>query len=692
MPNLVQNIVTDEISQAPYVTNFVELGSFEQSRALEAYDGVQRSLAYWGDFDNILPGQSGRPEFTRNHYERFRPGETIPRKYQDIVRAIDKVYCSLSIVRNIVDLMSDFGCEGIDIVHPVPAIEKFYKEWFKKINGLDRSERFLSGLYRHGMVVAEHVNGTIKPRQLFDVTVSDVKINREKYQKNVIPLKILFHNPANFIHKNYHRIGEDPQYLVKIPSEISANNAMLDDNLALNGQDKPFGKDKLNVMYYKKDDWISKPAPFMYPIIKHAIMLEKLALADSAALDGAISKIRIIRIGNLELGLYPSEAAISKMDQIIRSNTGGGTMDIIWGPDVDIIESKTDINSFLGQEKYIPHLSQVYEGLGIPTSFTGVGQGTTNNYISLKVMTRRLMSGRERMVQFWDKYIRQVQMAMGFAEPAVLEFNHLDLGDEESERQLLIQLLDRDIVSEERVQKILGFDPRIENKRMKTERKQRDRGGRAEKASPFHNAQKEFTKQKIALEKGYYAPEHVGITKEPGTEDIPSPNDSRFEEMMKLKDGKGNGRLQELTNEKRGGSGGRPIGKKDSEKRKTRQFTPITRAELEMWIETAQIEIHEILRPTMLNSVAKKTLRELTGSEAREFEFLKFGVLYNIEEFSSIDVEKVTAALDVAEESPLSDLLEQIRLFESKQKKTASIEEIRMIAKHTIANRKMERC
>jgi hypothetical protein len=667
-----------------------QITSFDYDKTIEAYDGISRSFGSWSDFDNILPGQSGRPEFNRRAYEHFRPGEAVPKKYKDICKAIDTVYCSLSIVRNIIDLMSDFGCEGIDIVHPIPSIEKFYKEWFKKINGIDRSERFLSGIYRHGMVVAEHLDATIKTKNIQEISVGKVEVNREKYKKGVVPLKILFHNPANFNHINYHKAGEVPQYVIKVPQGIQMNNGMFDYFSDSFGEDRPISSEKLSVIYYKKDDWVAKPPPFMYPIIKHAIMLEKLALADSAALDGAISKIRIIKLGNLELGIVPSEAGISKMEQILRSNTGGGTIDIVWGPDVDIIESGTDISKFLGQEKYIPHLTQVYEGLGIPTSFTGVGQGTTNNYISLKVMTRRLISGRERLVQFWDRYIRQVQKSMGFAEPAVLEFNNLDLGDEESERQLIIQLLDREIVSEERVQKILGYDPRMENKRLSNERKQRKRGKRAEKASPFHNAQPEFTKQKIALEKGYYGPEHVGIQKEPGTEKVLSPNEQRFKEMSALKDS--GGRMQDLTNENKKGTGGRPLGAKDSQKRKIRQFTPVSKASLEIWIEQSQATIHETLKPVILSTTGKKNLRELTAVEAKHFEFVKFGVLSNIETLSKISEDEILKALDNQEDSNLSDLLEYIRQFEVKNKKTASIEEIRMIAKHTIANRKIELC
>jgi hypothetical protein len=126
-------------------------------------------------------------------------------------------------------------------------------------------------------------------------------------------------------------------------------------------------------------------------------VVEKLKLADMAALDGAISNIRIFKLGNLEHKIIPTKAATSKLAQILGNNVGGGTMDIIWGPDIEMIESNTNVHQFLGEAKYIPHMNNVYAGLGIPPTLTGTfsSGGTTNNFISLKTLTQRLQYGRD---------------------------------------------------------------------------------------------------------------------------------------------------------------------------------------------------------------------------------------------------------------------------------------------------------
>ena len=623
------------------------------------HDAVQHSLGSWNSFDDVLPGQSGRDQFSRENYEHFRPHEAIPKKYDKIIEKIDKVYGSLSIVRNVIDLMSDFASEGIEIVHPVPAVERFYKDWFKKVNGIDRSERFLSGLYRHGMVVTRQFNADVKYKELEDKVAigENIKVLEDrKIKPSNIPIKYLFYNPATFHHTNYHEINQKPKYQVKVPKALSSNQSFVGFN-SFNTELVELPADRVHVSYYKKDDWTPKPLPLLYPVIKHAIMLEKLALADSAALDGAISKVRIFKVGHIEKDnmIWPKAGSMELLNRLLKSNTGGGTLDIIWDPAIDLIESDTDIQKFLGQEKYAPHLSQVYEGLGIPSSFVGVGQGTTNNYISLKILMRRLRSGRERLIEFWEDQLKQVQLAMGFAQPAQLEFNSIELGDEESERQLLIQLLDRNVISEERIQKILGYDPRMEGKRIKREEKARNAGRKPGKASQFHNAEKYFTLQKVALDKGFYAPEHLGITKKEGTEDIESPQDMR---MNILKDRPGP--KAEVKNDLKGGAGGRPKGAKDSVQRKEKTFSPVTRAKLEIWVDKTQEKINNILKKYILNALGHSSMREISSEEAKTLELLKFGVLSTMAPMQEVTEAHIQTVLD----APMSnDLISKYNLI-----------------------------
>ena len=95
--------------------------------------------------------------------------------------------------------------------------------------------------------------------------------------------------------------------------------------------------------------------------------------------------------------------------------------------------------------------------------------GFTNNYISLKTLVQRLEYGRGLLRDFWEKEIEMIQKAMGFRLPATVHFDTMVLSDESSEKNLLIQLVDRDIISAETVIERFGEIPEIERIRIRRE-------------------------------------------------------------------------------------------------------------------------------------------------------------------------------------------------------------------------------
>jgi hypothetical protein len=100
------------------------------------------------------------------------------------------------------------------------------------------------------------------------------------------------------------------------------------------------------VYHYKKDDWSVWANPMIHAILDDITMMEKMKLADMSALDGAISNIRLWRLGSLEHKIAPTRAAVDKLRDVLASNVGGGTMDLVWGPELDFKESTSQIYHF----------------------------------------------------------------------------------------------------------------------------------------------------------------------------------------------------------------------------------------------------------------------------------------------------------------------------------------------------------
>ena len=636
--------------------------------ALEEYTGINKAVAgrrYYNDFSNLDGNTGGRPGLTRTDYDYFRPDEAVPKHVKSIIKKAEQIYQRVGLVKNVIDLMGDFAVQGVKIVHKNKRIERFYRHWFKKINGKDRSERFLNNLYKTGNVVINRQTGKIGAKitnELYKaIGAVDLKIDslpEIQVERKEIPWRYTFIDPvcvevsagslSSFVHERYYELMLPASIRKTINSPKNENEKNIIAELppaileaAKSRKPYPLDPNKTIVYHYKKDDWQTWAYPMIYAIMDDITVIEKLKLADIAALDGAISNIRIFKLGSLEHKIAPTKAATAKLAQILGNNVGGGTMDLVWGPDIELLESKTNVHQFLGEGKYTPHLNSVYAGLGIPPTLTGTfgAAGTTNNFISLKTLTQRLQYGRDLLMDFWEKEIIAVQKAMGFRFPASIEFDRMDLSNEDAEKALLIQLADRNLISDELLQTKFGFDPDMEKTRLNRESKDRKSNRMVKKSGPWHDPQFENALKKLSLQMGIVTPSQVGL-------DLPKKKSSE-KTALELKQKMSSTKLANDSPESLPGipGEGRPKLSKDSTKRKDRTFTPQTGAKIALWASDAQEQIAEIINPIMLAFYNKKNLRSLSKAEQQELDKLKTQILFSIKPDVNITEQTIQTTL-----------------------------------------------
>lgn len=691
------------VGEEAYVTWGDDLASKEaalskSSESMSEYTAIEHTTAnrrYGLDYSNLDTNTSGRPGLTRMDYDFFRPDEAVPRKIKIILKKAEDVYQRIGLVKNVIDLMGDFGSQGIRIVHPNKRIERFYKTWFKKCRAKERSERFLNNLYKSGNVVINRQTAKLSLKvtnKLYQAVASpDLLVNNLdefSVEKREIPWRYTFIDPV-YVEVSAGSLASfvsDKRYELVLPGNLrktinSPKNAseqqvvsQLPDQIleaAKSRKNYPLDPNKTLVFHYKKDDWQRWAYPMIYSIMDDINVIEKLKLADMAALDGAISNIRIFKLGSLEHKIAPTKAAAAKLAGILGNNVGGGTMDLVWGPDIELLESRTSVHQFLGEGKYTPHLNSVYAGLGIPPTLTGTygAAGTTNNFISLKTLTQRLQYGRDVLTEFWDKEIAIIQKAMGFKSPAKIEFDRMDLSNEESEKALLIQLADRSIISDELLQKRFGFDPEMEKVRINRERKERRSNRMAAKAGPWHDPQPENSLKKIALQSGVASPSEVGLQLDPRKDGEKSSLEMRqaFKPTKLAKDSP-----ESLPGEPQQG---RPKTSKDKQKRQTRTFMPQTGASLQLWASAAQDKISEIINPILLDFYGKKNLRSLSNDQTKELENVKNSILFNSKPFCTINQEYIQEKLSNLDNQYLSNYSVWLRQLASQLNRDLTVDD-----------------
>ena len=119
-------------------------------------------------FRNAAPNVHVREGFDREDYDYFRPNARIPTDPREIIRAGMQAYEKIGVVHNIVDMMSDFVTQGVDLVHPVARHEEFYREWFYRVRGNHITERAANLLYRCGQFFSRRMTAIIPQSLITD--------------------------------------------------------------------------------------------------------------------------------------------------------------------------------------------------------------------------------------------------------------------------------------------------------------------------------------------------------------------------------------------------------------------------------------------------------------------------------------------------------------------------------------------
>jgi hypothetical protein len=161
---------------------------------------------------------------------------------------------------------------------------------------------------------------------------------------------------------------------------------------------------------------------------------------------------------------------------------------------------------------------------------------------------------------------------------------------------LLLNMADRNIVSDEFVQRHIKATPDIENRRVISENKSKD-----EKVSPYHSVDKNHSLKKIALQTGVSSPSEVGLElneRKNGEKSLVDIRDSRRKQNSP--------RIEEPSAP---GEQGRPKNSGDTTTRKPKGFQPKLKASSELWVKKAQEKISELINPIVLASYSKSSLR-----------------------------------------------------------------------------------
>lgn len=435
----------------------------------------------------------GATEFTSNKYS--------DRIFKDRIAACREAYDHSGIIGNAIDLMVDFSIEDFTIFHENKPIQRFYQKWAEKINLWKIAELILKSYFRDGTVPILSYRGRIKKGEFVKLqkAVAAVSNGKDLFVDKTIDNKVIPYNYSILdilkinkygsellgnVHYEYTIAGDDVGFLKsgKDAASIEKMRKVLGINTydhLINTGRLVLPNDRLTMISYKKDQYRRWANPMFWRVIDDIKFKRLLRDMDISVAENVINTITIFALGDTANGFPPTPGMLTKFRQLLQS-APTKSKNLVWNDLVSIKAEYPPVEKILGDKKYKQVDADIRSGIGISEIILGGPGGTnfSNSFLSVKTLLERLEGGRAALVAWLFGEINGIAKSMGFKKPAWIKMKQMSLVDEESEKKLLLELVDRNMISYETCIDRFGENFAIELRRMKDEDSLRKRNSK----------------------------------------------------------------------------------------------------------------------------------------------------------------------------------------------------------------------
>lgn len=420
---------------------------------------------------------------------------------------------------------------------------------------------------------------------------------------------------------------------VNLPPEFKKSSMRLSTEAPDGEYDDPrvveLDQTKLYTMHYMKDDHEDWAEPLLWPVMADIFYKNKLRQMDISVCNSVINAVTIYKLGNLKEGYIASEEHMAKFAEFLRTPTQA--MNMVWNDAVSTESVYPPVEKILSMQKYESVDRDILRGIGIPDTLIG-GAAKSNfstGFLGVRTLLERLEEGRSTVMRWLMKELQLLIETLGIRKMPSIRFGKMSLRDEKAEKQLIIQLLDRNIISIEAVLETFGEEFEIELQRLRDEEKIRDETGLFQKHSPYVDPIND-----------------MDIEEQMEKESQQKLKEQRMMHKFKQQDKKSGER--KIRNAR--GPNGRPINTDGIPQENERDTKPQGMAWILEYEKAKQLAIPHVssvekaVAQCALKSLGKKNLRSLTKHEARGIEEITFAVASQT--FGGdIDEDKVLAIL-----------------------------------------------
>lgn len=414
------------------------------------------------------------------------------------IKLCQKAYWNFSIIRNTIDIMTEFSTNKIYLRGGNKKSQNFFYDWMESINLLDFQDKFYRECYRSGNIPILKLEGEVSAD---DIKELNTVFGAKAEGKVLLPLKFIILNPADiyvqgtslftdsiyFKGLNSYEVARlqnpkteaDRALFNNLPEEVKKDIKSGSGQILL-----PLDPQDIYFIFYKKQDYEPMSVPIIFPVLQDINWKAEMKKIDMAVSRVMQNVVLLVKMGyeSKTTGEYMvDQQAMAAMRQIFESESVGKTLVADFTTEVSFVIPT--IGDFLDPKKYTIVNQDIKEGLN--TILGGNDSKFANQYIQVQLFIQRLQQARELfLTKFLIPEIKRISKIMNFKSYPTPYFEEIDLKDDTEFSKLATRLAEIGLFTPEET-----FNA-IETGRMPT-------------AKESEESQEHFVELK---KKGYYEP------------------------------------------------------------------------------------------------------------------------------------------------------------------------------------------
>lgn len=298
-------------------------------------------------------------------------------------------------------------------------------------------------------------------------------------------------------------------------------------------------KERLSIVQDKKFDYWDWSVPLVWPALQALSFKDILMAMDIRVATSVINTVTLWRLGDEKNNTYADDESYERLADMLQQP--GQALNIIWNKDIAAQVIQANTTGLFDNKKFETAERDILRALGISEVMVGGDGGNfSNSYISVATVLEKLKSARAKLEYWLMRELKIIAEAMGFRKLPKIKWGRSNLTDVKTEQALIIQLMDRGVLSAETALKYFDEDLQIEVERQKREKKIAEKEGMGilDKRGPYQrpedtvksgvvpvgwteNIDKKKLQDSIFAPKGIGAPSKTGLSngRPPGSRD-----------------------------------------------------------------------------------------------------------------------------------------------------------------------------